>query len=122
MPAILSIPVDTAKAPSYFSYLPVRIHKEVDAIEKATLEAIEYCAPERSKERMQALYRHSNPFGNPYALCHGECSIEKLKFFVKVVEMIWIDDGNSCLSTRKGRLTEEYSRCHRRAPPCDGSA
>ncbi|KAF8816053.1 terpenoid synthase [Phlegmacium glaucopus] len=92
MPTILSTPIDTTTVANYFSYLPVRIHKEVDAIERATLEAIEFCAPKGSKEHKQALYRHSNPFGNPYALCHGECDIEKLKFFVKVVEMIWIDD------------------------------
>lgn len=93
MPCVLSIPIDTSKVASYFSYLPVRIHKETTAIDSATFDAIEYCAPEGSKERKQALYRHSNPFGNAYALCHGECEIEKLKFFVKVVEMIWIDDG-----------------------------
>lgn len=93
MPAVLSSVVDTSRVPSYFSYLPVRIHKETDAINLATQDAIETCAPVGSKERKQALYRHNNPFGNPYALCHGECDIEKLKFFVKVVEMIWIDDG-----------------------------
>ena len=93
MPAILSTPIDTSKVASYFSYLPVRIHKETAAIDSATLDAIDICAPEGSKERKQAFYRHTNPFGNPYALCHGECDIEKLKFFVKVVEMIWIDDG-----------------------------
>jgi len=87
------MPTDTTKVANYFSYLPVRIHKEVDAIERATFEAIKFCAPKGSKERKQALYRHSNLFGNPYALCHPECDIEKLKFFVKVVEMIWIDDG-----------------------------
>jgi hypothetical protein len=98
MPAVLSTIVDTARVPSYFSYLPVRIHKETAAIDKATHDAIEACAPPGSKERRQAFYRHSNPFGNPYALCHGECDIEKLRFFVKVVEMIWIDDGQ-CLSS-----------------------
>jgi len=115
MPTTLSVPIDTTKVASYFSYLPVHIHKDVDAIDRATLEAIEFCAPEGSKERMQALYRHSNPFGNPYALCHGECNIEKLKFFVKVVEMIWIDDGiRSCSKNddRKGELTEDHFRCH----------
>jgi hypothetical protein len=93
MPAILSTVIDTSRVPSYFSYLPVRIHKETTAIDLATHDAIEACSPLGSKERRQAIYRHSNPFGNPYALCHGECDIEKLNFFVKVVELIWIDDG-----------------------------
>jgi hypothetical protein len=90
--ATLSNPINTGLIPSYFSYLPVRIHKEVDAIDAATLDAIEICAPPNSKERSQAFYRHTNPHGNPYALCHGECNIQKLEYFVKVVEMIWIDD------------------------------
>ncbi|KDR67279.1 hypothetical protein GALMADRAFT_147274 [Galerina marginata CBS 339.88] len=88
----MSTPIDTCKVPSYFSYLPVRIHKETVAIDGATHDAIKYCAPEGSKERQQAIYRHSNPFGSPYALCHAECDLEKLEFFVKVIEMIWIDD------------------------------
>ncbi|KAF9459022.1 isoprenoid synthase domain-containing protein [Collybia nuda] len=88
----LSTPIDTSRVSTYFSYLPVRIHKEIAAIDNATHDAIETCAPEGSKERKQALYRHTNPYGNPYALCHGECDIKKLEFFVKVVEMIWIDD------------------------------
>lgn len=88
-----STPIDTSQLSTYFSYLPVRIHKETAIIDKATHDTIETCAPDGSKERKQALYRHSNPYGNPYALCHGECDIAKLKFFVEVVEMIWIDDG-----------------------------
>ncbi|KIJ52299.1 hypothetical protein M422DRAFT_156173 [Sphaerobolus stellatus SS14] len=92
MAPILSTVVDTSLIPSYFSYLPVRIHKEVAAIDAATFHAIETCAPIDSKERKQAIYRHTNPFGNPYALCHGECDIKKLEWFVKVVELIWIDD------------------------------
>ncbi|KAF9002154.1 isoprenoid synthase domain-containing protein [Cyathus striatus] len=92
MVPIHSIPVDTSRIPSYFSYLPVRIHKEVAAIDAATMDAIERCTAPGSKEYKQAIYRHSNPFGNPYALCHGECNIEKLKYFVKIIELIWIDD------------------------------
>ncbi|KIJ42381.1 hypothetical protein M422DRAFT_254464 [Sphaerobolus stellatus SS14] len=92
MPRLLSEVIDTSRIPSYFSYLPVRIHKEVAAIDAATFDAIEACAPPASKERKQAIYRHTNPYGNPYALCHGECDIKKLEYFVKVVEMIWIDD------------------------------
>ncbi|TFK35720.1 isoprenoid synthase domain-containing protein [Crucibulum laeve] len=92
MAPILSTVINTSHVPSYFSYLPVRIHNDAAAIDEATLHAIETCAPVGSKERSQAIYRHSNPHGNPYALCHGECDIEKLKFFVKVVELIWIDD------------------------------
>lgn len=109
MTGILSRPIDTSKVANYFSYLPVHIHKDTDAIEKATFEAIKFCAPSGSKERKQAVYRHSNPFGNPYALCHGECDIEKLKFFVKIVEMIWIDDGRFCFRVYKVLLlTDSY--------------
>ncbi|KAF8982900.1 hypothetical protein BDQ17DRAFT_1261850 [Cyathus striatus] len=92
MVPIHSIPVDTSRVLSYFSYLPVRIHKEVAAIDAATMDAIERCTALGSKEYKQSLYRHSNPFGNPYALCHGECNIGKLKYFVKIIELIWIDD------------------------------
>ncbi|KAF8967666.1 isoprenoid synthase domain-containing protein [Flammula alnicola] len=92
MAPVLSKIVDTSLVPSYFSYLPVRMHKDVEAIDAATWDAIETCAPPGSKERIQAVYRHTNPYGNPYALCHGECDITKLEYFVKVVEMIWIDD------------------------------
>jgi hypothetical protein len=66
----------------------------------ATHDAIHMYVPPGSKERSQALYRHSNPPGNPYALCHSECDIEKLKFFVKDVEIILIDDAASgCASS-----------------------
>ncbi|KAF8966743.1 isoprenoid synthase domain-containing protein [Flammula alnicola] len=92
MAPVLSKVVDTSLVPSYFSYLPVRIHKDVEAIDAATWDAIETCAPPGSKERIQAVYRHTNPYGSPYALCHGECDITKLEYFVRVVEMIWIDD------------------------------
>lgn len=111
MPVILSTPVNTALIPSYFSYLPVRIHKEVAAIDAATFHAIETCAPIGSKERKQAIYRHTNPYGNPYALCHGECDIKKLEWFVKVVELIWIDDGKFFLddSTNSSSLIRKYS-------------
>lgn len=93
MPAILSVPVDTSRFASYFSHFPVRIHKDTSIIDEVTHDAIDVCTPQDSKERKQALYRHSNPYGNPYALCHGECDITKLRFFVQVVELIWIDDG-----------------------------
>jgi hypothetical protein len=95
MPALLSKHIDTSKVPSYFSYLPVNLHTEVGTIDDSTTKAIERCSRPESKERAQALYRHSNPYGNAYALCHPKCEIEKLKLFVEVVEMIWIDDGNT---------------------------
>lgn len=64
----------------------------------ATRDAIETCSLPGSREHSQAIYRHTNPYGNPYALCHGECDIRKLEYFVKVVEMIWIDDGECGLT------------------------
>jgi len=90
---MLSKAVDSKIVPSYFSYLPVRIHPDTAIIEQTTFGTIEVCSAPETKERKQAVYRHGNPYGNPYALCHGECDIGRLKLFVKVVEMIWIDDG-----------------------------
>lgn len=95
MAILISRPIDTSLIPNYFSYLPVRIHGDVVSIEDATTSTIERCSEPASKERQQALYRHSNPHGNPYAVCHPECEIQKLRLFIEVVEMIWIDDGLS---------------------------
>ncbi|KAF9480491.1 terpenoid synthase [Pholiota conissans] len=88
----LSTVVDTKCIPAYFSCLPVRIHNDTKAIDAATWDAINICAAVGTKERSQAAYRHTNPYGSPYAVCHPECNIRKLEYFVKVVEMIWIDD------------------------------
>lgn len=93
MPSALSKPVDTSNFPAYFSLLPVRIHHETKAIDKAALDAIDICAPEGSKVRKSALRRLSNPFGGPYVLCFPESDTEKLKLFAQFFELFWTHDG-----------------------------
>ncbi|KIJ35656.1 hypothetical protein M422DRAFT_262056 [Sphaerobolus stellatus SS14] len=121
MSSLLSQVIETSRIPSYFSYLPVRIHKEVAAIDAATFDAIEVCAPPASKERKQAIYRHTNPYGNPYALCHGECDIKKLEYFVKVVEMIWIDDDVTEEFPHTEALSEHEILCQGLHPEFDNN-
>ncbi|KAF9002133.1 isoprenoid synthase domain-containing protein [Cyathus striatus] len=87
-----SNPIDTSSLPSYFTRLPVRIHKDTAAIDIATMDAIERCTSSGSKEYKQALFRHSNPFGNPYALVYPESNTEKMEYVVKVIEILSIHD------------------------------
>ena len=90
MALILSTVIDTPRVPSHFSCLAVRIHKEIAAIETARHEVIEMCTPPGSKERARALHRHSNPFGNFYAISFPEIDTKKLKLYNKILELMWI--------------------------------
>ena len=93
MALILSTAIDTFRVSSHFSCLAVRIHKEIAAIEEASHEVIEICTAPGSKERARALHRHSNSFGNFYAIGFPEFDTEKLKIYSKILELLWIHDG-----------------------------
>jgi hypothetical protein len=109
--------VNASSIAAFFSRFPVRIHKDAPLVEEATQYIIKGCTAARSKEWKQAVYRHSNPYGNVYVLCHSECEIERLKLFAKVIELLWINDGSthaftlhpSCRSNCSTDVTEELS-------------
>ncbi|KAJ6780124.1 hypothetical protein PWT90_03837 [Aphanocladium album] len=78
--------------PSFFSRYPVAISIAAPDVELALRLIGEDACEENTRERRRALIRHSNPYGDPFAICHCSALPERLPLLASIIEVMWIHD------------------------------
>lgn len=86
-------PVEGFKVPVFFSRYPAGISVAARAVEDALKQVGEEASEEGSRARRRALIRHTNPYGDPFAICHCSAFPERLVILASLVEVMWIHDG-----------------------------
>ncbi|PHH78251.1 hypothetical protein CDD82_3147 [Ophiocordyceps australis] len=85
-------PINPSRAPEFFSRYPVAISLNATKVTNALQDTIELASKPDSRERRRALIRHSNPDGNPFAICHCSAEPERLVILACIVDIMWIHD------------------------------
>lgn len=93
-------PVDTSKVSGFFSRYPAAFSTVARDVENAIKSIDVQASEEGSRERRRALTRHSNPYGDPFAICHCTASPERLVLLANIMEVLWIHDGNTPVHVR----------------------
>ncbi|KAJ5789033.1 uncharacterized protein N7518_006044 [Penicillium psychrosexuale] len=96
VPAIPSVyeTVQGYKVPVFFSCYPAGISIAARKVEDALRKIDEEASEEGTRERRRAVIRHTNPYGNPFTICHCSAFPDRLVLLSTLVEVMWIhDDG-----------------------------
>lgn len=98
------------KVPVFFSRYPAGISIAARDVEDALRKIDEEASEEGTRERRRALIRHTNPYGDPFTICHCSAFPDRLALLSCLVEVMWIHDGKKpmCL-TYSSMLTMELS-------------
>ncbi|KAJ5909090.1 hypothetical protein N7495_001772, partial [Penicillium taxi] len=93
-PAVLQFyrNVESQKVPVFFSRYPVGISIAARDVEEVLRCIGEEASKEGSRERRRALIRHTNPYGDPFAVCHCSALPERLVLLASLIEVMWIHD------------------------------
>jgi hypothetical protein len=99
-PPVSSIPqvfqtVEGYRVPVFFSRYPVGISNAPREVEEALRSIDEEASEEGSRERRRALIRHTNPYGDPFTICHCSAFPERLILLACLIEVMWIHDGRT---------------------------
>ncbi|KAJ5631944.1 hypothetical protein N7490_008283 [Penicillium lividum] len=85
-------PIKGKEVPVFFSRYPVGISVAAQDVEDALMGIVEEASEEGSRERRRALIRHTNPYGDPFTICHCSASPERLALLAMLIEVMWIHD------------------------------
>jgi hypothetical protein len=94
VPSVFEI-LEGHKVPVFFSRYPAGISVSARDVELALRSIDEQASEEGSRERRRALIRHTNPYGDPFAICHFSALPERLVLLASLVEVMWIHDGKT---------------------------
>lgn len=83
------------KVPVFFSRYPAGISIAAQEVEDALRKIDEEASEEGTRERRRALIRHTNPYGDPFTICHCSAFPDRLALLSCLVEVMWIHDGKS---------------------------
>ncbi|RAL03065.1 terpene synthase family protein [Aspergillus ibericus CBS 121593] len=78
--------------PVFFSRYPAGISVAAVDVEAAMHAIGELASTEGSRERRRARIRHTNPYGDPFAVCHCTAFPDRLVLLSSLVEVMWIHD------------------------------
>ncbi|OOG00065.1 hypothetical protein ASPCADRAFT_512610 [Aspergillus carbonarius ITEM 5010] len=78
--------------PVCFSRYPAGISIAAADVEVAMKAIGELASTQGSRERRRALIRHTNPFGDAFAICHCTAFPERLILLASLIEVMWIHD------------------------------
>ncbi|KAF5011447.1 hypothetical protein FDECE_2436 [Fusarium decemcellulare] len=95
--AVVHIPsvcqsVDTHEVPTFFSRYPAALSIGARQVEEALHAIGEEASVPGSRERRRAIIRHTNPYGDPFAICHCSAEPGRLVLLASIVEVMWIHD------------------------------
>jgi hypothetical protein len=98
VPPVSTIPsvfetVQGYKVPVFFSRYPAGISIAAQEVEDALRKIDEEASEEGTRERRRALIRHTNPYGDPFAVCHCSAFPDRLILLSCLIEVMWIHDG-----------------------------
>jgi hypothetical protein len=88
-------PVEGFKVPLFFSRYPVGISVAAREVEDALRLIDEDASEEGSRARRRAVIRHTNPYGDPFAICHCSACPDRLVVLASLIEVMWIHDGEN---------------------------
>lgn len=83
------------KVPVFFSRYPAGISIAAQEVEDALRKIDEEASEEGTRERRRALIRHTNPYGDPFTICHCSAFPDRLALLSCLVEVMWIHDGKT---------------------------
>ena len=100
VPPVSTIPsvfetVQGYKVPVFFSRYPAGISIAAQDVEDALRKIDEEASEEGTRERRRALIRHTNPYGDPFAICHCSAFPDRLILLSCLIEVMWIHDGET---------------------------
>ncbi|CAI7607470.1 unnamed protein product [Penicillium glandicola] len=84
--------VQAYKVPVFFSRYPAGISIAAQEVEDALRKIGEEASEEGTRERRRALIRHTNPYGDPFTICHCSAFPERLVLLSCLIEVMWIHD------------------------------
>lgn len=95
--ALLSIPsvceaLEAREVATFFSRYPAAISIADKDVENALKIIREQASEPGSRERRRAQIRHTNPYGDPFAICHCSAFPERLVVLASIIEVMWIHD------------------------------
>jgi hypothetical protein len=93
--------VEGHRVPVFFSRYPAGISVAARDVEEALRSIDEEASEEGSRERRRALIRHTNPYGDPFAICHCSAFPERLVLLASLIEVMWIHDGKTPTFSKK---------------------
>ncbi|KAH9895501.1 isoprenoid synthase domain-containing protein [Xylariomycetidae sp. FL2044] len=99
------VPLDTAHVPAHFSRYPAAVNVRSTDVEDALRNIRVQATEQRTRERRRAEIRHSNPFGDPFAICHCSADPDRLVMLASIVEVMWIHDGELPFPYARLKLT-----------------
>ncbi|KAI1261184.1 isoprenoid synthase domain-containing protein, partial [Xylariaceae sp. FL1019] len=106
-------PLDTKCVTAFFSRYPAAISIRAKEVESALHANYLVASEEGTRERRRAEIRHSNPFGDPFAICHCSADPDKLILLATLIDIMWIhDDVTEELSH------EQANKCHEALSEC----
>lgn len=76
--------INPQKVPSFFSRYPVGISIAASEVELALRSVDQQACEPGTREGRRALIRHSNPYGDPFAICHCSASPERLPLLASI--------------------------------------
>ncbi|KAL2809262.1 terpenoid synthase [Aspergillus granulosus] len=91
IPSVFEV-VESHNVPAFFSRYPAGISIAAADVEAAMKSIGELASKEGTRERRRALIRHTNPYGDPFAVCHCSAIPERLVLLSSLVEIMWIHD------------------------------
>ncbi|OQD62687.1 hypothetical protein PENPOL_c011G03526 [Penicillium polonicum] len=80
------------KVPVFFSRYPAGISIAAREVEDALRKIDEEASEEGTRERRRAVIRHTNPYGDPFTICHCSAFPDRLALLSCLVEVMWIHD------------------------------
>lgn len=83
------------KVPVFFSRYPAGISIAAREVEDALRKIDEEASEEGTRERRRAVIRHTNPYGDPFTICHCSAFPDRLALLSCLVEVMWIHDGKT---------------------------
>lgn len=87
--------IEGYKVPVFFSRYPAGISIAGYVIEDALRTIGEEASEEGSRARRQALIRHTNHYGDPFAICHCSAFPERLVVLASLIGAMWFHDGKT---------------------------
>ncbi|KAF2170473.1 hypothetical protein M409DRAFT_64201 [Zasmidium cellare ATCC 36951] len=84
--------LETQQVPRCFSRFPAGVNIAAKHVENALAKIALQASQDGSRERRRALIRHSNPYGNAFAVCHCSADPERLEVIASLIEVMWIHD------------------------------